>query len=192
MEGFITVAQAKENLYSICLGRFAYENRLETAGQSHILFNMFLIFINGRSANALQFPTGQGRLENIGRIHGTFDGTGTDELMELVNKEDDRRIVANSFNNLFDTFFKFTAIFRTGNEAGHIEGKDTFPCQYIRYGAIDNALGQAFGNSRLAYARCTNEDRIVFRPAAENLNNPVDLIFPANYRIDFSLPCQFI
>ena len=57
-------------------------------------------------------------------------------------------------------------------------------CQHI---AVDDALGQAFGNGRLADARCADEDRIVLGPAAEDLDDPADFLFPADDPVDFAL-----
>lgn len=57
--------------------------------------------------------------------------------------------------------------------------------QAVRHVARDDALSQSFSDSRLADARRADEDRIVLSPAAKDLDDPTDFLFPADDRIDF-------
>ena len=64
--------------------------------------------------------------------------------------------------------------------------------QYVGHVARYDALGQPFGNSRLAYAGLTDEDGVVFRTAAQNLDDPFDFPAPTDDRVDLILPGQFV
>ena len=192
VEGFVAVAQAEEDGHGVVFRRFADQDGLETAGQSGIFFKVFLVFVDGRSADALQVAPGQGRFEDIGCIHGPFDGTGADELVDFVDEEDDGIVLFDDVKDALDPFFKFAAVLGTGDDAGQVEGENALVQQAVRHVAVDDALGQAFGNGRLADARCANEDRIVLGPAAEDLDDPADFLFPADDRVDFALLGPFI
>lgn len=123
VEGFVAVAQAEEDSHGVVFRRFADQDGLEAAGQGGIFFKVFLIFVDSRGADALQIATGQGRFEDISRIHGAFDGTSPDELMDFVDKEDDRVVLFNRVEDTFDPFFKFTTVLGTGDDTGQIEEK---------------------------------------------------------------------
>ena len=50
--------------------------------------------------------------------------------------------------------------------------------------------GQTLRNGRLAHSGLADEDRVVFRPPVEDLQDPVDFPVPAYDTIDFVIPCQ--
>lgn len=79
---------------------------------------MLLVFIERRSADALQVAPGQSRFEDVRRIHGPFDGAGPDELVDFVDEEDDRIVLFDDVEDALDSFFKFTAVLGTGDDAG--------------------------------------------------------------------------
>ena len=192
VEGFVAVAQAEEDSHGVVFRRFADQDGLEAAGQGGIFFKVFLIFVDSRGADALQIAAGQGRFEDVGRIHGAFDGTSPNELMDFVDEEDDRVVLFNRVEDALDPFFKFTTVLGTGNDTGQIEGENALVQQAVGHIASDDALGQTFGDGRLADARGADEDRIVLGPAAEDLDDAADFLFPADDRVDFPLFGPFI
>ena len=170
VEGFVTVAQAEEDSHGVVFRRFADQDGLEATGQGGIFFKVFLIFVDSRGADALQIATGQGRFEDVGRIHGTFDGTSPDELMDFVDEEDDRVVLFDCVEDALDPFFKFTTVLGTGDDTGQIEGENALVQQAVGHIASDDALGQAFGDGRLADARLTDEAGIVLLAAVKDLS----------------------
>ena len=69
---FIAFFQAAKNGNCIFYRRLVYHNRLEAAFQGGIFFNIFLIFIQGRSPDATEFAASQHRLQQVSRIHRAF------------------------------------------------------------------------------------------------------------------------
>ncbi len=65
---FVAVAQALENVDSHFLGRLRHLNGLEAALQCGILLNVLVILVHGGGANALNFTTGETRLQNVGSV----------------------------------------------------------------------------------------------------------------------------
>ncbi len=52
--------------------------------------------------------------------------------------------------------------------------------------AADDALGQALDDGRLADARLADEDRVVLGPARQHLDDPADLVVPADDRVELA------
>src|SRR5690606_2819936 len=58
--------------------------------------------------------------------------------------------------------------------------------QYLRHIAVDDALGKALSDRRLADARITHIERVVLGAAAENLDRAVDFAFAADQRVNLA------
>ncbi len=106
--------------------------------------------------------------------------------MEFVNKEYAVPAGFDFFQNLLESFFKFTAVFGSGDHAGHIQGYDALVLQCLRDIARGNAMGQPFHNGGLAHARFTNKRGVILGAAAEDLNDPPDFLLTANHRVEFT------
>ena len=52
--------------------------------------------------------------------------------------------------------------------------------------AADDPLGEALGDRGLADARLADEDRVVLRPPAQDLDDPPDLLVPADDRVELA------
>ena len=52
-------------------------------------YDVFAIFVQCGGADAVQFAAGQHRLEHVAGIHRPFGLAGTDDGMQLVDKEED-------------------------------------------------------------------------------------------------------
>ena len=59
--------------------------------------------------------------------------------------------------------------------------------QNVRHVAVDDALGQTFGNRRLADAGIADEQRVVLLPAAQDLNRALDFLVAPDQRVDLAV-----
>ena len=59
---FISGRHARQNTDRLLYGRLLHIDRLETAFQCRVLFNVLAVFRNGGGADKLNFPSGKGRL----------------------------------------------------------------------------------------------------------------------------------
>ena len=145
---------------------------------------MFAILIEGGSANHVQFATGEHRLEHVSGIHGPFGSTGANHGVEFVDEEDDILTILNLFQYRLEALLKLTTILCTGDQCAEVEGNDLAILE--RFGDITphDALGQPLDDSGLADTRFTDQDGIVFGAAAQDLDDPADLLIATNDRVE--------
>ncbi len=53
--------------------------------------------------------------------------------------------------------------------------------------AVDDALGQAFGDGGFTHARLTDQHRVVLGAALQDLNGAANFVVTADHRIEFAL-----
>ena len=188
MMDFVTFFQATENGDCVFDRRLVNHDRLETTFQSGIFFDVFLVFIEGRSADAAQVTTGQHRFQDVAGIHGAFRSASADDGVDFIDEEKDLAVGFGDFiEDRFESFFKFATVFGTGDEGAHIEGVEGLVFQRFRNVTADDTAGQPFDDSRLADTRFTDEDRVVLTTAGQDFDGTADFIITADDRIQFVL-----
>ena len=188
MMDFVAFFQTTENGDCVFNRRLIDHDRLETTFQSGIFFDVFLVFIERRSADAAQVTAGQHRFQDVAGIHGAFRGAGTDDSVDFIDEEENLAVRFGDFiEDRFESFFKFATVFGTGDEGTHIEGVEGLVLQRFRDVAADDTAGQAFDDSRLADTRFTDEDRVVLTAAREDFDGAADFVVTADDRVQFIL-----
>ena len=86
----------------------------------------------------------------------------------------------------FEPLFKFAAEFGAGDQAAHIEDEKLLFFERIGNIALDDSLGQPFRDSGLSDARLSDEHRIIFGAAGQDLHRAADLFIASDDRIQFS------
>ena len=89
--------------------------------------------------------------------------------------------------DLLQPLLEIAAIARAGQQGAHVEREYGRGRQHFRHFAVDDALGEPFGNRGLADAGFADEQRIVLLPAAEHLDGAVDLGIASDHRIDLAV-----
>ena len=113
--------------------------------------------------------------------------------MEFVDEEDDFAVrLCHFLQNRLQTFLKLSAEARSSHKRSHIEGNNSFCLQSFRNITLHNSLGNPFSDRSLADARITDQHRIVFCPAGEDLKHAADFIFTADNRIKFTFSRKFV
>ena len=74
-------AQALEDFDGIVDGRRLDLDGLKTALEGGVFFDVFAVLVQGCGAYALQLTTAQGRLDDVGGVHGALGGAGPDNGM---------------------------------------------------------------------------------------------------------------
>src|SRR6185312_9651290 len=82
-----------------------------------------------------------------------------------------------------EPFLKLAAVLCSRHNEREVERKNALIGEKRRYIAIRYALCKSFDDSRFANAGLTNKNRIILGSAAENLNDPLDFLFPPHQRI---------
>ena len=83
----ISWLQSAENTDGVLRRWLINQNLLKSTLESLVLLNVLAILIVGRGTNASDLTTGQGRLEQVGGIHGTPGGTSTDHSVHLIDEQ---------------------------------------------------------------------------------------------------------
>ena len=85
----LEVLQNRDGLLDV--SRF-HDNLLESPVKSPVLLNNLGELVHSRGSDALELAAGQGRFQDIGRIQASLRATGSDNSVELVNKQDYVRV----------------------------------------------------------------------------------------------------
>ena len=134
--------------------RLVDHDRLETAFQCLVLFKVLLVFVQRGGTDASQLAPCQGRLQDVGGIHGTLAFSRAHQRVDFVDEEDDAPFTFRHFvDDGFQTFLEFPFVFGTGNQRTHVEGVELFVFQVFRYVAPQDTMGQSFHDGRLARTR---------------------------------------
>ena len=177
---------ALEDLDRLFDGRLIHPHGLEATFERRVAFDVFAILVEGRRADALQIAAGQGRLEEIGRIHAAAGCTGAHQHVHLIDEEDGVG-VGDFLDDLLEAFLELPAIHRPGHERADIQHQHPLVHQRLRDVAVDDALGQPLDDGGLADARLADQRRVVLGAAAENLDDALDFLLAADHRIELAL-----
>jgi hypothetical protein len=112
----------------------------------------------GRCADALQCARRQGRLEQVGCVHGAARcGTGADQGMDLVDEKDGVRIVRQLLEDPLQALLEIAPIFGTGQQGAHVQAIHRGVGENLRNATLDNVARQAFGDRGFADASFSNQ-----------------------------------
>ena len=122
MKHLIPFLQTTQDRYGVLYRRFIHEDRLETAFQGRILFDIFSVLIQRRCTDAVQLAPGQHGLQHIARIHGPVCLAGSHDQMKFIDKQYN---LAFAFPYLLQdslqTFLEFAPVLRAGDQSAHIQ-----------------------------------------------------------------------
>jgi hypothetical protein len=110
--------------------------------------------------------------------------------MQLVDEEDDVAPLADLLHDLLQTLLEFAAVLRAGYQGGQIEGVDLLVLEQLGHVAGGDALGQALDHRRLAHAGLTDQNRVVFGAAREDLHHALDLGLAPDHRVELAVGGQ--
>src|SRR5271169_107890 len=187
VELFVAILYTEQHLDRVRLVRRGNFNGLETPLERTVFLNRFPVLSWSGCADALNLAARQCRLQNVRRIERTLGRARADQRMELINEDDGILRLHQLFHDGFQPLFELSAIFRSSNNQGEIERKNSLVCEERWNLAVGDALRQAFNDSRLAHAGLTNQHRIVLGAAAQNLDHTLELPVAADQRIQLAV-----
>ena len=107
--------------------------------------------------------------------------------MDLIDEKDDLAVAVHDLlDDAFETLLELALILRASDERAHIKGIDGLRLQVLGHAAGHYLLGYALRYGRLAHARLADQDRIVLCPSGKDLENPSDLLVPADDGIELA------
>ncbi len=116
MELLVALLDAVNNLDRFLFTGRRNFYRLEAALEGAVFFNGLAIFAGRGGADALDLTARKRWLKNIGCIQRAFSGTGPDQGVQLIDKDDAVLIFHQFFHDGFEALFKLSAIFRAGHD----------------------------------------------------------------------------
>ena len=184
---FILIAQAFHDANGLLFIRLFDNERLESALERRILFQMLAVFVERGSADDLDLTARQRRLQDGSRIHRAFGCTRTDNGVELVDEQDDIVCLLDFLDALLQALLEFAAILRTGNERRNIQRDQTPIAQDIGYLISHDELRKPFDHRRFAHTRLTQEQRVVLLATAQDLHHALDLACAPDNRVELPI-----
>ena len=184
----IALLQSTQDADGVEFGGFVDHHGLEAALQSLILFEIFLIFVERRRADGTQLAAGECGLEDVGGVHGALTTTCTHEGMDLIDEEDDAALrLRHLLDDSLEAFLKFALIFGTCHKGAHIERIEALVAQVLGHVTANDAFGEAFHDGGLTRTGFTDENRVVLRSAAQNLQHTADFLITADDRVKLAV-----
>ena len=164
--------------------RLVHLHLLETTFKCRVFFNVFAILIKCGGTDTLQLSPAESRLDDVRSIHRSLSGTCTDDGVEFIDEQNNIFHLTDFIHDCFDTLLKLATVFRTRDHKSEVKSDDLFVAKNLRDVARRDFLGEALDDGGLAYAGFSDEDRIIFRAAAEDLNHAFDFAFAADHGIE--------
>ena len=183
----VPVAQALEDLDGVRDARLAHLDRLETPLQRRILLHMLAVLIQRGGTDRLQLTAGQHRLEDARGVDRALGGTRTHQRMHLIDEQDDVAAGADLLEHLLQALLEVAAVARTRDQRPQVQRVELLVLERLGHLALDDALGQALDDGGLADAGLADQDRVVLGPPGEDLHDPLDLLLPADHRVQLAL-----
>ena len=116
----------------------------------------------------------EGGLQDVGGVHRALGAAGADEGVDFVEEEDHVLDALRLLDELLEAFLELAAVLRAGDDAGHVEGDDAAVAHALGDVADGDGLGKALDDGGLADAGLADEDGVVLRAAAEDLDDALE------------------
>ena len=161
---------------------------LKAPHQRPVLLEVAAVLLVGGGADAAHHPALQGRLEDVGGVHGAAaGGAGSDHRMDLVDEEDRPRHALELGDHRLEPFLEIAAVAGAGEQRSQVEGVDRALGEHLRHLPHNDAPRQTLGEGGLADTGVADEQRVVLVAAAEDLDGALDLLLAADERVDAAL-----
>src|SRR5690606_3573611 len=187
VEGLVVVAQTLQEVDRVRQRRLRDLVRLEAALVRRVLLEVLAVLVERRRADRLQLAAGEQRLQAVRGVDRALGGTGTHERVDLVDEDDDVAARADLLRDLLEALFEVAAVAGSGDERAEVERVDLLVLQRLGDIALDDRLGEALDDGRLADAGLADEDGVVLRAARQDLHDALDLLLAPDHRVELSV-----
>ena len=152
----VALLQSTQDADGAQLVRLVHHDGLETTLQGLVLLEVLLVFVQCRGTDGTQFAASQGRLQDVGSIHGTLATAGTHQRVNLVDEQDDTPFgLRHLVDDTLQAFLKLALVLGTGHQGTHVERVELLVLQVLGHVATDDTSGQSFYDGCLTRTRLT-------------------------------------
>ena len=187
MEALVAILDAEQDVDRLALARRIDLDRLEAALERAILLDVLAVFGRRRRADAANLAARQRRLEDVGGVERAFGRSRADQRVQLVDEDDDVRVVGQLLHDRLEALFELAAILGAGDDQRDVEGENPLVGEEVRHVAVDDLLRQPFDDRGLADARLADQHGVVLGAAAEHLLDALELVLAADQRVELVL-----
>ncbi len=181
----VALAQAAEDGDRVLDRRLIDHDRLEAPLQGRVLFDVLAVLVQRRGADAVQLAARQHRLEQIAGVHRALGLARADDRVQFVDEQDDLAVRLGDFlQHRLEPLLELAAVLGAGDQGAHVQGDHALALQPLRHVLLDDALGEAFDDGRLADARLADEDGVVLGAPRQHLHDAADLVVAADDRVE--------
>ena len=156
---------------------------LEAALQCAVLFDVAAIFRNGGGSHHLNLPAGELWPEDVGGINRAFRRSGSDDVVQFVDKQDDVLGIGRFLHHVFDPLLKLAAVLGSGNHRHQIQSNQPLAADGTGNAALCNPLCQSFGDGGFSNPSLSNQAGVVFASSAEDADDPFDFLVAPNHGV---------
>ena len=184
----VALLQAAQDRDRVLDGRLADVDGLEAALERGVLLDVLAVLVERRRADGAQLAAGEHRLEQVGGIDGALGGARADDRVQLVEEQHDLPAgVLDLLQHRLQALLELAAVLRAGEQRADVQRDDAPVAQRLGDVAGDDALGEALDDRGLADAGLADEDGVVLRAAAEDLDDAADLVVAADDRVELAV-----
>ena len=187
MEVLVPILHAEQDLDRLALAGRVHLDRLEAPLERAVLLDVLAVLGRRRRADAADLAAGERRLQDVRGVERAFRRAGADQRVQLVDEDDDVRVVGQLLHDRLEALFELTAVFRAGHDQRDVEREDPFVGEEVRHVAVDDLLRQPLDDRRLADARLADQHGVVLGAAAEHLLHALELVLAADERVELIL-----
>ena len=182
----IGLGNALHDLACLFDSRFRNIHRLETALKGGILLDMLAVLIEGSGTDDLDLTSGKGRLQDISSIHTAFRITGTHQIVDLIDHQDDIAALLDLTDQALHAALKLTAELGARNQCSKIKQEYFLIPKLVGHLACCDPLGKTFRDGRLTDTGLADQTGVILLTAVEDLDHTLRLNISADHLIQLS------
>ena len=149
---------------------------------------MLAVLVERGRADRAQLAAGQHRLEHVARVDRALGRPGADDRVQLVDEHHDLALgVGDLLQHGLQPVLELAPVLGAGDHRADVERDQLAVPQALGHVAVDDPLGQALDDRRLADAGLADQDGVVLGPAPEHLDHAADLVVAADHRVELAL-----
>ena len=160
---------------------------LEATLEGRVLGEVLAEFLGRGGADNLEGTAREHGLEHGARVDGALGGTGTDDGVHLIDKQDDVVGLGCLLDHVLEALLELTAILGARNETRQVERPDILVHEVLGHVAGGDLLGQTLDDGRLAHAGIAQDERVVLGATRKNFHHTLDFLFAADHRIELTV-----
>lgn len=167
-----------------------YRHRLEAPLQCGILLDVFLVLVQRRGADQVEFTARHHRFEHVGHVQPAFATAlaGTDDGVHLVDEQNQLALVlGHLLQHLLHALLELAAIFGAGHHGVDVEFHRALVAQGLEHFTRHHALRQPFDDGGLAHTRLADQHRVVLLAPGQHLDGGFDLLRAADHRVELAV-----